>query len=289
MSERDDVTVAVLLPTHSRPRTIIYAIDSVLAQTHAALELHIVCDGCDAATDDVVARVNDPRVRFHRRPKAPGYGYANRNAVLRLTSAPWIAYISDDDLWFPDHLEVSLASLRVLGSGLVASRSVLVKPPGRLDPHFFAFDWCGLPGGRVLGRWFVGSAPLVHHRSVLERVGYWDETLERFGDREFYARVLRSSVPTGDTNAVTIVRFLALHWDHHYPGLDPPPQAPVLGQLRDPDYRDWVRGLPGQRRSVATRAEQLADFVRFAARSGPRFLRYQLHGLRSFWNDRERG
>ena len=70
-------TVDVILPTHARPHTIRYAIAAVLQQTYPHLVLHVVGDGCDDATAALVEGIRDPRVRFHRFPKAFGYGYAN--------------------------------------------------------------------------------------------------------------------------------------------------------------------------------------------------------------------
>src|SRR5262249_54874170 len=128
--------VDVILPTCRRPHTIGFAIRSVLLQTHRDFVLHVVGDGCDAETERVVAAVDDPRLRFRRFPKAMGFGYEHRNVVLRATTAPFVAYMTDDDLWFPDHLERGIAHLRARSLGLVAFRSIQVRFPDTLDPYF---------------------------------------------------------------------------------------------------------------------------------------------------------
>src|SRR5262245_38196122 len=99
--------VDVLLPTHARPHTLPFAIRAVLGQTLRDLRLHVMGDGCDDRTEAAVRAVRDARVSFRRLPKALGFGYANRNVVLRETHAPFVAYASDDDLWLPDHLQKS--------------------------------------------------------------------------------------------------------------------------------------------------------------------------------------
>lgn len=95
----------VLMPTHYRPDVIGFAIHSVLAQTEPDFELLIVGDGVGDETRGAVAQFTDPRIRFFDLPKAPGFGYANRNTVLGQSRGELIAFCADDDVLFPDHLE----------------------------------------------------------------------------------------------------------------------------------------------------------------------------------------
>ena len=267
--------VDVILPTHRRPHTIACSIAAVLRQTYPHLTLHVVGDGCDDATEATVRAVGDARVRFHRFAKGRGFGYANRNRVLRDTAAPVIAYANDDDLWFPDHLERGLSELERRHLDLVAFRSVHVQVPDLLDPHFFAFDWQAGRGSTFLRNWFMGAGTLVHRRSVFERAGYWNDRLFRFGDREFFNRVRGSGVPSAYVDVVTVLRFYAQHWEDHYQRCGAPPQRRYLAQLGEPDWRQQVRAAaaPG-RRGLAIRRRQIADFGRFALRSGPKFIRF---------------
>ena len=107
-------------------------------------------------------------------PKGHGFGYAHRNALLRRTAAPIVAYMTDDDLWFPDHLERALAALEAGPVDLVAFRSIHATPPGDLDLRFFAYDWRLGRLSDLLRGWFIGSANLVHRRSLFDDVGYWE-------------------------------------------------------------------------------------------------------------------
>jgi glycosyltransferase involved in cell wall biosynthesis len=268
-------TVDVILPTHARPHTIGYAIAAVLRQTHRDLVLHVVGDGCGDDTADLVRGIGDARLRLHRFPKAFGLGYANRNRVLTATTAPFIAYASDDDLWLPDHLERALAALEAEPLDLVASREAHVMPPGVLDPYFFAFDWRRGPLAAFVRRWFIGAVGLVHRRTVFDRLGYWNETLARFGDREFHERVRRSPLPTAYRAEVSLLRFYAQYWDHHYPRLPVVPQERFLALSADPAWCAALRAAaaPGPR-SLRVRGHQVLDFTRFGVRRGAKFLRF---------------
>jgi glycosyltransferase involved in cell wall biosynthesis len=270
----------VILPTRGRARTIGLAIGSVLAQTIGDFTLEVVGDGCDEATERAVLAIGDSRIRFSRFEKGMGFGYANRNAVLRRGRSPYVAYMTDDDLMFPDHLELALAALDRSGPSLVAFRAAQVRFPDDLDPNFFAFDWNLGFFSDFLRNGFIGSANLVHRRSLFDHIGYWDETLFRFGDREFHGRARRAGEGTF-RNEVTLLRFFAEQWDRRYALLAEPPQARYADRMRDPEWRRSVRRRAGDgARGLRPRLAQGRDFMGFAVRSGPKFMRFAFHRLR---------
>ena len=274
--------VDIILPTHRRPHTIGYAIRAVLQQTYSAWRLHVVGDGCDEATETIVRSFRDTRIGFYRFSKAHGFGYLHRNTVLRQTDGEFIAYATDDDLWFPDHLAKGVAALQQAPLSLVAFRSALVRFPDTLDPYFFAYDWRRVPAAQLLVRWFVGSVECVHRRTVFDRVGYWNDALVRFGDREFHNRVRASSLPTRYVDDITVLRFYALHWDDNYSKVEQSPQAVYVERLCDGDFTKTLRAAARDgKRSAAVRWRQWDDFTRFGVRSGPKFARFWLQKWRS--------
>ncbi len=267
--------VDIILATYRRPHTIAYSIQSALAQTHPHFTLHVVGDGCDSATEDVVRSFNDPRIRFYRFPKAMGFGYVHRNTVLASASAPYVAYLTDDDLWFPDHLAKGLEHLSEKTLDLVAFRSIHVQFPDTLDPHFFAYDWRLGALSSWVRNWFMGAVGCIHRRSVFDIVGYWNDHLFRFGDREFYNRVRLSQARSAYVDRVTLLRFYAQHWDRRYADLSEPPQSRYLPRVQDPDWRNAIRrSIEGADRPFEVRRRQVSDFIEFAVRSGPKFARF---------------
>ncbi len=134
----------------------------MLAQTHANWEAVVVGDHC---TDDTEARVlalGDPRIRFHnlavreRDPDDPWERWAVKGSVPRATgiglaTGRWIAPLSHDDEWDPDHLSSLLSLARESRAEVVYScmRMVDQETPGhpRLrsvgawPPHEGEFNW----------------------------------------------------------------------------------------------------------------------------------------------------
>jgi len=226
----DQELVSVVIPTFNRAGSVIHAIDSVLAQTHHAVEVVVVDDG---STDDTGARIaqryrGDERVRYIRQPNK-GVSAA-RNTGLAATRGQYIALLDSDDLWKPWKLEVQLACLRAVPeAGMIWTDMKAVGPDGEiLDPHYLrtmygaTYRWFSeealfeasrpltevcphfvspepdrrLYWGDIFSQMVMGN--MVHTSTVLlrrerlERVGGFSEALQFSGeDYDFHLRTCR--------------------------------------------------------------------------------------------------
>lgn len=101
-------TVSVVIPTHNRPQLLIErALRSALAQTLRDIEIIVVMDGPDPATERALTAVTDPRLRVLALPENVRAARA-RNAGVQAARGEWIALLDDDDEWHPDKLERQL-------------------------------------------------------------------------------------------------------------------------------------------------------------------------------------
>lgn len=112
--------VSVVIPTLNRPELVTRAVASALAQTLNDLEVVVVVDGPDEATEAALAAVGDSRLRVIVLPSNGGAPNA-RNAGIRAAQAPWTALLDDDDEWLPDKLAVQLG----LAEGSAAPRPIV--------------------------------------------------------------------------------------------------------------------------------------------------------------------
>lgn len=124
----------VLMPTHYRAGIIGLAIQSVLAQTESDFELLVVGDGAEPGTAEAVLAFDDPRVRWFDFPKAPNFGYANRNLALQQARGELVAFAADDDLMLPDHLELLGAAFADPAVQWAHSRALWVSADGIAGP-----------------------------------------------------------------------------------------------------------------------------------------------------------
>ena len=103
--------VSVLMPAYNHAHFIRRALDSLRAQTLAGWELILVDDGSTDATRSVIAPyLDDPRVRYTRLDRNRGLGVA-LNQALDGATAPLIAYLPADDVYYAEHLASLVAAL----------------------------------------------------------------------------------------------------------------------------------------------------------------------------------
>ena len=101
------VTATVLIPTFNHGPTLRHSVGSVLEQTVRELEVFIVGDGVPDVTREIVADLmrHDERIRFFDNPKGQRTGEIHRHQALAEARGEIVCYLSDDDLWLPDHVE----------------------------------------------------------------------------------------------------------------------------------------------------------------------------------------
>ena len=103
--------VSVLMPAYNHAHFIRRALDSLRAQTLAGWELILVDDGSTDATRTVIAPyLDDLRVRYTRLDRNRGLGVA-LNQALDGATAPLIAYLPADDVYYAEHLASLVAAL----------------------------------------------------------------------------------------------------------------------------------------------------------------------------------
>lgn len=125
----------VLIPTHEHRPSLVRAIESVLAQTIADIEIFVVGDGVSDATRELVAglRWRDRRIRFFDNPKGPRRGEIHRHAALAEARGEIVCYLSDDDLYFPNHVETMCELLR--GADFANALPVCILPGDVIVPY----------------------------------------------------------------------------------------------------------------------------------------------------------
>lgn len=93
--------VACIVPTYNGEAFLGEALESILSQTYPVLDVVVADDGSTDGTLAVAARFGD-RVRVVRQANAGPA--AARNLGVRSTSAPFVAFLDQDDLWHPGKL-----------------------------------------------------------------------------------------------------------------------------------------------------------------------------------------
>src|SRR5436190_9742550 len=190
------VSFSVIIPTHNRRETLMAAISSALEQTRPPAEIIVVADGCSDGTQDAVRSLGDRGVSLVDLPKAPGFGYGNRNAAVDAAAGDVTAWLGDDDLYLPDHLARTGELFDRLDLNVAQANACIVHPDDRLEP--LGMDW-RVPWYRELMLGGSSRTPMsaVSHRTTLPgRVGGWDPARAEGGDMDLWQRMLRAGART---------------------------------------------------------------------------------------------
>ncbi|MEU4037237.1 glycosyltransferase family 2 protein [Streptomyces collinus] len=105
-ADRPAALVATVIATHRRPDELRAAVRSALAQTVHDQIVVVVDDGAG-----LPELPDDPRLFAVSLARNTGVAGVVRNVGIRLTHSRYVAFLDDDNLWEPDHLERALAVL----------------------------------------------------------------------------------------------------------------------------------------------------------------------------------
>jgi glycosyltransferase involved in cell wall biosynthesis len=101
--------VSIILPTFNRPLYMAQALSSAVRQRYDNLEIIVVNDGgCDVSS--IVKSFNDPRIIFINRRENRGKAFS-LNEALAAAKGKYIAYLDDDDIYYPHHIETLVNTL----------------------------------------------------------------------------------------------------------------------------------------------------------------------------------
>lgn len=121
--------VSVVIPTLNRPEFLRKAVLSALHQTYSPLEVIVVIDGEDQASEGALATFEDERLRVI--PLALNMGGSEaRNIGVRAAKGSWIAFLDDDDEWLPEKIALQMEAAKASESPLpVISTRLVVRSP----------------------------------------------------------------------------------------------------------------------------------------------------------------
>ena len=134
------VVAEVIVPTFQHSELLPFCIESIQRQTITNIGIHIVGDGTDDATRDVVRRMqqSDQRIIFHDHPKSERTGEQYRHRIVMQSQATFITYLGDDDLMSPDHIE--LMTKEMLTSDISFPPQTFVQVDGTIDLRTYSFE-----------------------------------------------------------------------------------------------------------------------------------------------------
>jgi glycosyltransferase involved in cell wall biosynthesis len=106
----DECMVTVVMRTYNRTEKIKESIQSVLNQTFQDFELIIINDGGADEVRKVIDSFKSNKIKYYRLDKNCGQAAALNEGILK-ANGKYIAYLDDDDIYYPKHLEILVSFL----------------------------------------------------------------------------------------------------------------------------------------------------------------------------------
>jgi GT2 family glycosyltransferase/glycosyltransferase involved in cell wall biosynthesis/SAM-dependent methyltransferase/Flp pilus assembly protein TadD len=197
--------VSVIVPTYNRPDRLREALASVLAQTYQDFEIIVVNDGTSDVDSVITALNTGGRLTCIKHDRNRGLAAA-RNTGLRAAKGKYVAYLDDDDRYLPGHLETLVTFLEHNDRKAAYTDAWRVCEKFENGRHIEAardlpYSHDFNPADLLISNYFPVLC-VMHERSCLEEVGFFDESLFAHEDWDLWIR-MATKYPFGHIKQTT--------------------------------------------------------------------------------------
>ncbi len=189
VERKTPLLISTIVATFNSEGTLQQCIDSVARQTYRHKELIVIDGGSTDGTVDIL-KANPQTVTYWVSEPDRGIYHAWNKGCSK-TTGEWICFLGADDfLWDPDVLTRISEEIRTLSPGIrvVYGQDMLINGKGE------SLYRIGAPWPRRKRRFLASMClphpGLMHHRSVFQQYGTFDESFCIAGDYEMLLREL---------------------------------------------------------------------------------------------------
>jgi len=179
--------ISVIIPTYNRKHSLPRALDSVLYQSLTSLEIIVIDDG---STDETSGWIESeyPSVKLIRQSNS-GVSSA-RNTGIKRANGEWIALLDSDDEWLPKKLEKQFQSLMENPDYLFChTNEIWIRKGVRVNQGKKHQKYGGMIFEKCLDMCRISPSSSLFHKSILEEVGIFDESLKVCEDYDLWLRI----------------------------------------------------------------------------------------------------
>ncbi len=185
--------------------TLRLALQSVLWQDFNDFDVWVIGDGCLDNSEEVVASFNDERVHWMNLPSNSGGPSLPRDEGLSRAAGRYVAYIGQDDLWFPWHLSELVDCIESTNSDFVYSLGAIMAPNGLIGTFSLPHEAWSRTETATPINW-------LHRKDLIELIGPWSRGMKLGDDQEFLRRLFKANVKLGFHRQLSALKFPAAIW-----------------------------------------------------------------------------
>lgn len=172
--------ISVIVPVYNVKPFLREAVDSLLRQTYADLEIILIDDGSADGSGEICDeyQTQDARVRvLHEENRGLS---AARNRGLDVCRGEYIAFLDSDDAFCPDMLETLYRAIQETGADVVECNFALYHDVQRLDPESIRSRPVGLAPGMERKGLYSGREALRLCLKQIIGACVWNKLFRRY-------------------------------------------------------------------------------------------------------------
>ena len=191
-------TVSVIVPCYNGERFLKQALQSVYAQTYEDYEVIVVDDGSNdgKSVQSIVESIDDPRFKYLRKKNG---GVASAvNFGISNSSGRYICWLSDDDLFKPEKLNIEIQFAEsFLEDTVIYGNWDIINGVGELKYAALAFLQLPLLVANIgpVERGLCSAVAMMIPRVVFNKIGFFNEELKTTQDYDFFFRMGLEGIP----------------------------------------------------------------------------------------------
>lgn len=194
MSNLSNPFVSVIIPVYNDPEHLKICLNALENQTYpkSCYEVIVVDNGSDESIEGVVSQFSQAVATYESRVGS----YAARNKGISLAKGDILAFTDADCIPASDWIEKGVANLlRVPNCGLVAGKVELFckneEQPNAIE-LFESMGWWRSQKEAIEQYRYGATANVFTFKSVIDDVGYFDDTFKSCGDQDWGQRIFAS-------------------------------------------------------------------------------------------------
>jgi GT2 family glycosyltransferase len=187
MNPNDEKLVSVIIPTFDRAWALKTAIDSVLAQTHDAIETIVINDGSTDHTPDILAGYGDSIQVVSQENRGVS---AARNLGIKHSRGQYIALLDSDDAWTPDKISCQIDFFDQHPEALICqTEEIWIRNGRRVNPKVKHKKPSGMIFEPSLHLCLVSPSAVMIHKDLFALKGGFNESFPVCEDYDLWLRI----------------------------------------------------------------------------------------------------
>jgi glycosyltransferase involved in cell wall biosynthesis len=185
--------VSVVIPVYNSEAYISKALESVLHQTYKNLEVIVIDDGSKDRSWETIQHYIKTDNRIIALNNGSNIGIAKtRNKALRIFHGIYLAPLDSDDVWESLKIQKQVDFLnKNRDVGIVGTNvDIINEKSKKLFTRVYPRNFSKITKDISVKNPFCQSSVMIR-RSIIKKVGFYDESLETSEDYDYWFRIIR--------------------------------------------------------------------------------------------------